>query len=327
MKAIQISKTGGPEVLTFTDNVPAPSPTENNVLIEVLVAGVNYIDTYFREGIYPTSLPFIPGKEGVGRVVADPSGSIAEGTLVAWCGPLGSYAQYASVPKDKLVAVPEGTDLHVAASMLLQGITAHYLCYGVKDLQPGDSCLITAGAGGVGLILTQMAKAKGATVISLVSTDYKAELARQAGADEVIFYDDKFAQSVRKLNGGQGVDIVYDGVGKATFDESLACIRPRGIMCLFGAASGPVEPIDPQILNTHGSLFLTRPSLDGWTSQPDEFRMRAQAVTQLVSDGTVKIRIGAVYPLAEAEQAHRDLQARKTTGSVVLEVPREEENC
>ncbi|MCF4006598.1 quinone oxidoreductase [Corynebacterium uropygiale] len=320
MKAIQITQTGGPDVLHYTD-IPVPEPSENDVLVEVLVAGINYIDTYFREGIYPTTLPFVPGKEGVGRVAHDPRGEIAEGTLVAWSGPLGSYAQYASVPRDLLVAVPEGIDLHVAASMLLQGITAHYLCYGVKDLQEGDTCLLTAGAGGVGLILTQMAAAKGARVISVVSTDEKEALAREAGAAEVLRYSPHLADEVRDATEGVGVDIAYDGVGRDTFEQSLASVRGRGIVCLFGAASGPVEPVDPQVLNSHGSLFLTRPSMDGWTSEPGEYRMRAQAVTQLVSEGTVSIRVGAAYPLAEAEKAHRDLQARATTGSVVLDIP------
>lgn len=321
MKAIQITQTGGPEVLHYRDDVPVPEPSENEVLVEVLVAGINYIDTYFREGIYPTDLPFIPGQEGVGRVVRDPHGDIAEGSLVAWTGTLGSYAQYAVVPRDHLVALPDGLDLHVAASMLLQGITAHYLCYGVKDLQEGDTCLLTAGAGGVGLILTQMAAAKGARVISVVSTDAKEALAREAGAAKVLRYSPRLADEVRDATDGIGVDIVYDGVGRDTFEHSLNAVRGRGIVCLFGAASGPVDPVDPQVLNSHGSIFLTRPSIKGWTSEPGEYRMRAQAVTQLVTEGTISIRVGAAYPLSEAQQAHRDLQSRATTGSVVLDIP------
>ena len=319
MKAIQITETGGPEVLVLRD-IEAPVPDDDEVLVDVLVAGVNYIDTYYREGVYHAGLPFVPGLEGTGRVVHDPQGEIAPGTVVAWCDAFGSYAEQVCVPRDRLVAVPEGVDPTVAASMLLQGITAHYLTYGVYDLQEGDSCLITAGAGGVGLLATQMAAHKGARVYSVVSTDEKAELALEAGATEVFRYSDNLAEIVRRRNGGVGVDVVYDGVGRDTFNESLEAVRPRGTVCLFGAASGPVEPFDPQLLNTHGSIFLTRPSIGAWTSGEGEFRMRAQAVTQAVVDGTLKFRISGEYTLADAEQAHRDLQGRRTTGSIVLHV-------
>jgi NADPH:quinone reductase len=319
MKAIQITETGGPEVLVLRD-VEAPVPGEDEVLVDVLVAGVNYIDTYYREGVYHAALPFIPGLEGTGRVVHDPLGEIAEGTVVAWSDAFGSYAEQVCVARDRLVAVPEGVEPEVAASMLLQGITAHYLTHGVYDLGEGDSCLITAGAGGVGLLVTQMAAAKGARVFSVVSSDEKAELAREAGATDVFHYSDNLAEVVRRRNGGLGVDVVYDGVGRDTFNESLEAVRPRGTVALFGAASGPVEPFDPQLLNTHGSIFLTRPSIGAWTSGEGEFRMRAQAVTQAIVDGKLQFRISGSYDLADAAQAHRDLQARKTTGSIVLHV-------
>lgn len=320
MKAIQISKTGGPEVLSFTEDAPRPTPDDDNVLVAVDVAGINYIDTYYRQGIYPTELPFIPGFEGTGRVVNDPRGEIAEGTVVAWCWAFGSYAEYVTVSRDQLVAVPQGVEPEVAASMLLQGITAHYLVHGVYPLKEGDTCLITAGAGGVGLMATQLAAASGATVYSVVSTDAKAELAYEAGATDVLRYGDSLAEDVRERTNGRGVDVVYDGVGKATFQASLESVRNRGVLCLFGAASGPVDPVDPQELNKHGSLYLTRPSIAAWTSGDGEFTMRAQAVAQAVVDGTLTVRVGASYPLADAAQAHRDLQARTTTGSLVLQV-------
>lgn len=319
MKAIQITETGGPEVLQLRE-IDAPTPDEDQVLVAVQVAGVNYIDTYYRQGTYHSGLPFVPGLEGTGRVLQDPKGEIAEGTLVAWMDAFGSYAEQVCVPRERLVAVPEGVDPHIAGTMLLQGITAHYLTHGVHDLQEGESCLITAGAGGVGLLATQLAAAKGARVYSVVSTDEKEELALEAGATEVFRYSAELAETVRRRNGGVGVDVVYDGVGKATFSESLEAVRPRGVVCLFGAASGPVEPFDPQLLNTHGSIFLTRPSTGAYTADEGEFAMRAQAVTQAIVEGTLNFRIGGVYPLADAAQAHRDLQDRKTTGSIVLEV-------
>lgn len=320
MKAIHVTSTGGPEVLTYSEDVPRPSPAEDELLVEVLVAGVNYIDTYFREGVYHSALPFIPGQEGVGRVIEDPRGEITEGTKVAWCDALGSYAEFVCVPRDRVVAVPQDVGDQEAASMLLQGMTAHYLTHSVYELGEGDTCLITAGAGGVGLLATQFAVDLGATVFSVVSSDEKEELAYQAGATEVLRYSDGLAESVRRRNGGRGVDVVYDGVGKATFDESLEAVRPRGLVCLFGAASGPVEPVDPQRLNTHGSIYLTRPSLGAYTADAEEFAMRAQAVAQALVEKKISIRVSDSYPLAEAAQAHRDLQARRTTGSIVLRV-------
>lgn len=319
MHAIQVSNTGGPEVLEHVE-VDTPTPTEDQVLVEVIVAGVNYIDTYFRDGTYHSATPFIPGFEGTGRVILDPRGEIAEGTMVAWDNAFGSYAQYVCVDRNRMVAVPDGITPEVAGSMLLQGITAHYLTHGVYHLGEGASCLITAGAGGVGLILTQMAKSLGATVYSVVSTDEKEKLAYEAGADQVFRYSEGLAEQVRRFNGGRGVDVVYDGVGKTTFGESLEAVRPRGTVCLFGAASGPVDPIDPQILNQHGSIFLTRPSIGAWTSEEGEFQMRAQAVVQAVSEGKLTFRVSDSYPLEEAQRAHTDLQERRTTGSIVLRV-------
>lgn len=325
MKAIQITAHGGPEALSLAD-VPTPTPSSNQdagqdqVLVRVSYAGVNYIDTYYREGIYHSELPFIPGLEGCGEVVEDPAGNIAPGTVVAWDSAPGSYAEYVCVDRNRLVAVPDTIPANVAATMLLQGITAHYLLYGVRDTQQGDTILLTAGAGGVGLLLTQLAAAQGATVYSVVSTDEKEQLAYDAGATEVFRYSDDLAEMVRRRNGGRGVDVVYDGVGRDTFNESLEAVRPRGLVCLFGAASGPVDPIDPQLLNTHGSIFLTRPSIGAYTATDDEFRMRAQAVVRAIDDGTLNIRVQEPYELADAAQAHADLQSRKTTGSIVLRV-------
>ncbi|HAT1361312.1 MULTISPECIES: quinone oxidoreductase family protein [Corynebacterium] len=319
MYAIQVNQTGGPEVLKYVE-IPAPTPTEDQVLVDVIVAGVNYIDTYYREGIYNAATPFVLGLEGTGRVVHDPKGEIAEGTMVAWDHAFGSYAEQVCVSRDRIVAVPDDFPPEVAGSMLLQGMTAHYLANGVYQLGEGASCLITAGAGGVGLILTQMAKALGATVYTVVSTDEKEQLSYEAGADQVFRYGEGLAEQVRRFNGGRGVDVVYDGVGKDTFNESLEVVRPRGTVALFGAASGPVPPMDPQLLNKHGSIFLTRPSLGAWTAQEGEFQMRAQAVVQAVTDGAVTFNVTASYPLKDAALAHRDLHARKTTGSIVLRV-------
>lgn len=320
MKAILVTRHGGPEVLTYAEDITRPTPKEDELLVEVLVAGVNYIDTYFREGVYHSALPFIPGQEGVGRVVEDPRGEIAEGTKVAWSDAFGSYAEFVCVARDRVVAVPQDVGDEEAASMLLQGMTAHYLTHSVYELGADDTCLITAGAGGVGLLATQFAVSLGATVFSVVSSDEKEELAYQAGATEVFRYSEGLAESVRRRNGGRGVDVVYDGVGQATFDESLEAVRPRGLVCLFGAASGPVDPVDPQRLNTHGSIYLTRPSLGAYTADAEEFTMRAQAVAQALVEKKINIRVSDSYPLAEAAQAHRDLQERRTTGSIVLRV-------
>ncbi|GAB3943891.1 quinone oxidoreductase family protein [Corynebacterium tapiri] len=317
MKAISVESHGGPEVLQLKD-VEAPTPAEGEVLIDVLVAGINYIDTYFREGIYPSDLPFTPGKEGVGRVAYDPEGIIAEGTKVAWADSFGSYAEQVCVARDRLVAVPQEIDDETAASMLLQGMTAHMLVHSVYDLVENSTCLVTAGAGGVGLLVTQMAADRGATVISVVSSDAKEERAYAAGATHVLRYGDDLVEQVRELTAGQGVDVVYDGVGQATFDQSLHSVKPRGLVVLFGAASGPVDPLDPQVLNQRGSIYLTRPSLGAYVADGDEFTMRAQAVVQAIVEKRLDVTVSASYPLAEAERAHRDLQERATVGSIVL---------
>ncbi|WP_448858992.1 quinone oxidoreductase family protein [Corynebacterium propinquum] len=323
MKAIQIEQTGGPEVLQLAE-VAAPEPSDGQILVDVLVAGVNYIDTYYREGIYDAETPFTPGFEGVGRVRHDPQGEIAPGTMVAWNTAFGSYAEQVCVDRDKVVAVPNDFDLPTAASMLLQGITAHYLTHGVYELGEGDSCVITAGAGGVGLVATQLAAAAGATVYTVVSSAEKEQLSYDAGATRVLRYGPELVEQVRELTDGHGVDVVYDGVGKDTFAQSLDMVRGRGVVCLFGAASGPVDPIDPQVLNQKGSIFLTRPSVGGWTSREGEFQMRAQAVVQAVVDGDLRFRVSNSYALEDAAQAHRDLQNRKTTGSIVLRVQEDE---
>ncbi|EEI16649.1 quinone oxidoreductase family protein [Corynebacterium lipophiloflavum] len=318
MKAIYVTQHGGPEVLTYTDR-PDPEPTEAHVLVEVLYAGVNYIDTYFRSGTYDQELPYIPGTEGCGRVIADPAGEIAEGTLVAWHSAPGSYAEKVCVPRNRLVAVPQSIDPAVAASMLLQGMTAHYLLHGTRETKPGDTMVITAGSGGVGLVLTQMAAAAGAVVYSVTSNEEKEKLAYEAGATQVFRYDN-FAQEVRQANGGKGVDVIYDGVGKDTFAQALDVCRPRGLVCSFGSASGDVEPFVIQELNKHGSLFLTRPSIAAYVATDDEYRMRAQAVVRAVEEGALTFRIHEPYPLSDARLAHEELQARRTSGSVVLRV-------
>lgn len=321
MKAIYVTEHGGPDVLRFTD-VDAPEPDEGQLLVDVLFAGVNYIDTYFRSGAYPQDVPYVPGSEGCGRVVADPAGEIAAGTLVAWCSAPGSCAEQVVVDRNRVVAVPEGVAPEVAATMLLQGITAHYLVESVYPVNDSTSLAVTAGAGGVGLLLTQMAAEKGATVYSVVSTDEKAELALQAGATATFRYGDDAAGRIKGANGGTGVDVVYDGVGRDTFAFALEVCRPRGLVCSFGSASGDVEAFDLQELKRSGSLYVTRPGIDAYTATDAEFRMRAQAVARAVEDGTLRVRITEPYPLSQAAQAHEDLQARRTTGSVVLEIGR-----
>ena len=326
MRAILVESTGGPEVLTYREDVAAPTlpaadtTSTPRVLVKVSVAGINYIDTYFREGLYPTPLPFIPGQEGAGTVVEDPSGTFQPGQRVAWQGVMGSYAEYQVVPLTHIVAVPDTIGDEVAASMLLQGLTAHALIHGVYEVSEGTSILLTGGAGGVGLMLTQLAAATGATVYTVTSTDEKEKLSLAAGATQVFRYGDDLAARVRAANGGKGVDVVYDGVGTSTFAQSLDAVRPRGLVALFGAASGPVDPIDPQVLNQKGSIYLTRPSMMAYVHDADERQWRQSEVVNAVADGTLSITVGASYPLAEARQAHTDLQARTTTGSIVLDL-------
>ncbi|WP_280487581.1 quinone oxidoreductase family protein [Nocardia farcinica] len=319
MRAIQVSEHGGPEVLTYTE-LPEPSIGAGGLLVETEAIGINFIDTYIRTGTYPQDVPYVPGAEGTGVVTAVGDGvtELAVGDRVAWAAAPGSYAEQVAVPADVAIPVPDGVSAPIAASVLLQGMTAHYLIESVYRPEPGDTVLVHAGAGGVGLILTQLAVARGVRVITTVSSDEKEALSREAGAAEVLRYGDDLAERVRALTDGVGVAAVYDGVGKDTFDASLAALRIRGTLALFGAASGPVPPVDPQRLNSGGSLFLTRPTLAHYTRDRAELLWRAGDVFRAVADGTLRIRVGAQYPLAEAERAHRDLEGRKTTGSIVL---------
>ena len=321
MRAIQITETGGPDVLRLAE-LPDPEPRPGQLLVEVAAAGVNYVDTYHRSGAYPMPLPFIPGSEGAGTVTAigpDVS-TVAVGDRVAWGTSLGSYAERAVVSADQAVAVPKEVSLEVAAGCLLQGMTAHYLVVSVHPAQSGETVLVHAAAGGMGLLLTQLATARGGRVIGTVSTAEKEQLARAAGAAEVIRYTeiDDLAGEVRQLNGGQGVAAVYDGVGAATFDASLASLRPRGMLALYGAASGPVPPVDPQRLNSAGSVFLTRPKLADYVASREELTWRAGEVFDAVRDGSLRITFGGRYPLADASRAHQDLQSRRTTGKLLL---------
>ncbi len=321
MRAIQISSAGGPDVLTPVE-LPDPQAAPGTLLVEVAAAGVNYIDTYQREGIYPMPLPYVPGLEGTGRVRAVGEGvtGFAVGERVAWAENLGSYAELVAVAADKAVSVPDGVPDDAAVGALLQGMTAHFLVTDCSPVQPGDDVLVHAAAGGVGLLLTQLAAARGARVIATVSTPAKEELARAAGAAEVIRYTevDDVAAAVRDLTGGAGVPVAFDSVGATTFDASLASLRRRGMLVLFGASSGPVPPVDPQRLNAAGSVFLTRPKLFDYIATRDELVARAAAVYAAVAEGTLDVRIGHRYPLAEARTAHEDLQARRTTGKVLL---------
>ncbi|MBF6068644.1 quinone oxidoreductase family protein [Nocardia farcinica] len=319
MRAIQVSEHGGPEVLTYTE-LPEPSIGAGGLLVETEAIGINFIDTYIRTGTYPQDVPYVPGAEGTGVVTAVGDGvtGFAVGDRVAWAAAPGSYAEQVAVPADVAIPVPDGVSAPIAASVLLQGMTAHYLIESVYRPEPGETVLVHAGAGGVGLILTQLAVARGVRVITTVSSDEKEALSREAGAAEVLRYGDDLAERVRALTDGVGVAAVYDGVGKDTFDASLAALRIRGTLALFGAASGPVPPVDPQRLNSGGSLFLTRPTLAHYTRDRAELLWRAGDVFRAVADGTLRIRVGAQYPLAEAELAHRDLEGRKTTGSIVL---------
>ncbi|MFJ6677031.1 quinone oxidoreductase family protein [Actinosynnema sp. NPDC091369] len=319
-KAVVVRATGGPEALEFTD-VEAKSPGSGELLVDVAAAGVNFIDCYHREGRYPLALPFGPGLEGAGRVSAvgpDVTG-FAVGDRVAWSQSLGSYAEQAVVPVTDAVPVPDGVDDDTASALLLQGLTAHYLVASTYPVQKGDTVLVHAAAGGVGLLLVQLAKARGARVIGTVSTEAKEALAREAGADEVIRYDRvDFAPVVRELTDGVGVAAVYDGVGRTTFDGSLASLKPRGVLALFGASSGAVPPFDPLRLNQAGSVFLTRPSLGAHVATREELEWRAGELFEAVVAGALTVRVGGRYPLAEARRAHEDLEGRRTTGKLLL---------
>jgi len=321
MHAIEIAETGGPEVLTYVEK-PQPTPGPGEVLIKAEAIGVNFLDTYFRSGQYPRDLPFIIGNEVAGTVeaVGDDVAALAVGDRVVTAQANGAYAEYALAPADFCAYVPDSVSADVAAAALLKGMTAHYLIKSTYPVQQGDTVLVHAGAGGVGLILTQWATSMAARVITTVSTPEKAELSRQAGAVEVLDYPDDpaaFGARIKELTDG-GVAVVYDGVGADTFDASIASLAIRGTLALFGAASGPVPPFDPHRLNAAGSLFLTRPTLVHYTRTPDEFGWRAGELLDAIANGTITVTVSERYRLEDAEQAHRDLQSRKTVGSVVL---------
>lgn len=320
MKAIQVTQTGGPEVLTLAD-LPAPAPKSNEALIEIKVIGINFIDVYLREGRYPSPLPFIAGQEAAGVIteVGAEVTNLKPGDRVAYCGIPGSYAEYASVPAERLVKVPAELDFDTAAAAMLQGMTAHYLCHSTYPIKAGETALIHAAAGGVGQLLVQMCKRLGARVIATAGNEEKAHLARAAGANECIVYTKSdFESETRRLTDGLGVHVVYDGVGKATFDRDLNVLRPRGYLVLFGGASGAVPPFDLIKLSQKGSLFITRPTLGHYTTTREELEWRAGDVLQRIVNGELKIQIHQRYPLAEAQQAHRDLEGRKTTGKLLL---------
>jgi NADPH2:quinone reductase len=320
MKAIQIKQTGGPEAMELAD-LPVPQPKPNEAVVKIVAAGVNFIDVYNREGRYKAPLPFVLGQEGAGVVSAIGSDvrDVAIGDRVAYTNVLGSYAEYAAVPADRLVKIPDGVSEREAAAAMLQGITAHYLAHDTYPLKKGETALIHAAAGGVGLLLVQMAHNIGARVIGTVSTEEKDKVAREAGADEIIFYmQSDFETEAKRLTGGKGVDVVYDSVGKTTFEKGLNVLRPRGVMVLFGGSSGAVPPFDPLTLTQKGSLYLTRPSIGHYIITRQELQQRAGALFGMIREKKLKLRIEHVYPLQQAVQAHRDLEGRKTTGKLLL---------
>ena len=320
VRAIRVHAPGGPDVLRLED-VPVPTPGPGQALIRVEAAGVNFIDVYHRTGLYRQPLPLTLGREAGGTVEAVGPGvhTVQPGDRVASESVVGAYAEFAVVPVDRLVPLPDRVSARLGAAVMLQGLTAHYLVRATYRLHRADACLVHAAAGGVGLLLCQMASRLGSRVIATVSTDEKAELAREAGAAEVILYTrEDFVPAVRRLTGGAGVQVVYDSVGRTTFHQSLECLAPRGTMVLYGQSSGPVEPFDPQLLNQRGSLFLTRPSLGHYTATRQELLERAAEVLGDVADGSLRVRIGREHPLAEAADAHRELEGRRTTGKVLL---------
>jgi NADPH2:quinone reductase len=320
MKAIQVKQVGGPEVMEVAE-LPKPEPKPNEAVVKLAASGVNFIDTYVREGRYKAPLPLVLGQEGAGVVTAVGAEvkSVKVGDRLAWSGPQGAYAEYAAVAADRLVPIPPGVTDQQAAAAMLQGMTAHYLSHDTYPLKRGETALVHAAAGGVGLLLVQMAHNIGARVIATVSTDEKAKLAREAGANEVILYTHAdFEAETKGLTGGKGVDVVYDSVGKTTFDKGLNILRPRGMMVLFGGSSGAVPPFDLITLSQKGSLYVTRPSLLHYIATRDDLVARSGAVFGMIAAGKLKLRIEHTYPLAEAQQAHRDLEARKTTGKLLL---------
>jgi len=322
MKCILVRETGGPEKLQLVD-VPTPTPGPGEALVRIAASGVNFIDVYFRTGLYKSDLPVALGNEAAGTVEAVGSGvtEVAPGDRVAYAMARGSYAEYAVVTAWRLVKIPGSLDFVTAAAAMLQGMTAHYLTHSTWPLKAGETCLVHAAAGGAGGLIVQMAKILGARVFGTVSTEEKAGIAREHGADEAILYTQHdFESEVKRLTGGRGVDVVYDSVGKTTFEKSLNCLRPRGLLALFGQSSGPVPLFDAGILNAKGSLFLTRPSLAHYAATREELAWRAGEVLRWVADGRLKLRIHRTYPLAEVAAAHRDLEGRHTTGKLVLTV-------
>ncbi|MBM3769737.1 MAG: quinone oxidoreductase [Acidimicrobiia bacterium] len=322
MRAIRVHQHGGPESLALVD-VPRPEPGDGQVLVKLQTAGVNYIDVYFRTGAYKAEQPTALGNEGAGIVEAIGSGvtDVAKGDRVAYAMTRGSYAEYAVVPAAQLVKLPDAISFEQAAAAILQGMTAHYLVRSTYPLKSGETCLVHAAAGGAGLLIVQMAKALGARVIGTVSTAAKAQLAHENGADETIRYTEQdFELEVKRLTNGRGVDVVYDSVGKTTFDKSLNCLRPRGMMVLFGQSSGAVPPFDPNILNGKGSLYLTRPSLAHHVLTRDELAWRAGDVLGGVAKGTIRLRIDQTYPLAQVADAHRALESRSTSGKLLIRI-------
>ncbi len=320
MKAIRVQHTGGPEVMEVAD-VAVPRPKPNEAVVKVAAAGVNAIDGQFRDGSLRTPLPFIPGQEGAGVVteVGAQAKTVKVGDRVAWSGVLGSYAEYVVSPEEHLVPVPATLTDQQAAAAMMHGLTAHYLVNDAHKLKAGETALVHAAAGGVGLLLVQMARAIGARVIGTASSEEKAGLAREAGADEVIvFTRQDFESEVKRLTGGKGVDVVYDGVGKATFEKNLNVMRLRGMLVLYGMSSGPVPPVDPAKLSEKGSLYMARTTLAHFTATREELLARTGALFAMIADGKLKVRIAKTYPLAEAAQAHRDMEARKVAGKLLL---------
>jgi len=320
MKAIQVKVTGGPEQMQLVD-IPKPQPGPKEALVKVAASGVNFIDVYFRMGLYKADLPATLGNEAAGTVeaVGAEVTEVRPGDRVAYAMARGSYAEYAVVPAWQLVNIPDHTDLNHAAAAMLQGMTAHYLTHTTFPLKAGNTCLVHAAAGGAGRLIVQMAKMRGARVLGTTSTEAKAALAREAGIDEVIFYTKQdFEAEVKRLTGGAGVDVVYDSVGAPTYMQGFNCLRPRGMMVLFGQSGGKVPPLDPAILNTKGSLFLTRPSLAHYCATREELLWRAGDVLQWVASGKLKLAIERIYPLSQAAQAHRDLESRATAGKLLL---------
>ena len=321
MKAIQVKQVGGPEAMEVVE-MPVPQSKANEAVVKLAASGVNFVDVYFREGRYKAAvLPFVLGQEGAGVVteVGAEAKSVKVGDRVAWTGVQGAYAEYAAVPADRLVPIPQAVSDQQAAAAMLQGMTAHYVSHDTYQLKQGETALVHAAAGGVGLLLVQMAHNIGARVIATVSTEEKAKLARAAGAHEVILYTHAdFEAETKRLTDGKGVNVVYDSVGKTTFEKGLNVLRPRGMMVLFGGSSGAVAPFDPVLLSQKGSLYLTRPTLVNYIAAREELVARSGAVFGMIATGKLKLRIEHTYPLAEVQRAHRDLEGRKTTGKLLL---------